>query len=497
MEYVTEPAREIPVWKHVDVVVAGGGPAGLIAAVAAARHGASTVLVERHGFLGGMATAGLVCGFGGVFHDVPPYRQVVKGIPGELIQKMVAAGGCEGNNGRLVWFEPEAMKLAADDLVEESGVTLLLHSYVVAPIVENGAIAGLVVENKDGRQAILANVVIDATGDGDVAARSGAPYEKGDVLQPMTMSFFVRGVRRPIVELEGWPAERAERRSESHELWRRWHRGARMPLHLNLELDTPAVQHKFVGDVGEQGGIIAGPGYTQPREALVAAMREAARRGEIPSFFGPGIVSLDEDEACILTGHVWGDATNAAELSRAEVQGRRDARRFLEFWRDNFQAFRDSEISQTATQIGIRETRRILGEYVLTEEDVLSARLFDDAIALGCWPVDVHEPPKTGAARDPDAPPEGLQKWQAVKVPYGIPYRCLVPRDVDGLLVAGRCISVTRGALGSTRVMGTCMALGQAAGTAAALAVSGHRKPRELDGAALRHVLEKDGAAVR
>jgi flavin-dependent dehydrogenase len=178
MEFITEPERQIPILKRADVVVAGGGPAGLIAAVSAARAGAETVLIERYGFLGGMATAGMVVALGGMNHDAPPHRRVVGGIPFELLERMAAVGGAENHDGWIVQFEPEAFKAVADDLAQEAGVHLLLHSYVTAPIVQDGIVKGLVVENKNGRQAILAHTVIDATGDGDIAARAGVPFDK-------------------------------------------------------------------------------------------------------------------------------------------------------------------------------------------------------------------------------------------------------------------------------------------------------------------------------
>lgn len=492
MEFITEPERQIPILKRADVVVAGGGPAGLIAAVSAARAGAETVLIERHGFLGGMATAGMVVTLGGVNHDAPPHRRVVGGIPFELLERMAAMGGAENHDGWIVQFEPEAFKAVADDLAQEAGVYLLLHSYVTAPIVQAGIVKGLVVENKNGRQAILAHTVIDATGDGDIAARAGVPFDKSASLQPMTMAFKVRGVRRPMVELPGWSAEQAARRQESQDLWRAWRGSAQAPRYLHRGLDIPPVPADILRYPGDE----AGPDKPNPQTntiMMMFEMREAAQRGELPSFFGPGLFGLDEDELTVLCDHVFGDASDAEELTRAEVQGRRDARQFLEFWRAHFDVFRDSELAQTGPHIGIRESRRIVGEYVLTEQDVLAGRIFDDTVALGCWPVDVHGPVREAGQ---EAGAVGMNRWEAVKEPYGIPYRCLVPRGVDNLLVAGRCTSTTSGAFASTRVMGTCMALGQAAGLAAAMAARQQQSPRAMDGVALRQALARHGAIV-
>jgi len=416
--------EEVPVLGEFDVVVAGGGPAGFAAGVAAAREGARTLIVERFNCLGGMGTAGLVLPFmatagteGGVFR--------------ELLRRMEELGGAKGLS-----FDPEAFKFVAQEMALEEGCELLFHTFVERAHVEGGIVKGVFVVNKAGRGLILAKVVVDATGDGDVAASAGAPFEKGDPkdgrLQPLTLRMRFLGVDR---EKEG---------------------GA----------DLGPVKERWEGFKRESG---------------------------IPYWQGldRGFDGLHEGEVYLNPDMVEADGTDPWELTRAEVDGRRKAWAIWRFMRENVPGWEGAWLVDTAIVIGVRETRRILGEYVLTGDDVRSARKFPDGIAKASFFIDIHGPEMAlnfGEWLKRNRVPEG--DW------YEIPYRCLVPRGVDNLLVAGRCISSDREAQGSLRIMPTCMAIGEAAGTAAAICVKRNVKPRELDGKELRGLLKERGADI-
>ena len=436
---LTEPAREIPVVREVEVLVVGGGPAGIGSAVAAARNGARTLLVERYGFLGGMATAGLVRGISGVrIHG----KRVVGGIPWELVLRMEALGGAASDAGSRPGVPPdfpvdaEVLKYVANEMVLEAGAEMRLHTLGVDVVTEEDHIRGIIVESKSGRQAILAQVVVDATGDGDVAARAGVPFDKGRPgqggMQNMTLVMILGGL-------------------DTDQLWKEW-----------------------AGDFDR----------VCQNERLRRLLTEAHERGEVPVFGGPwvrgSVKGVRPGEMYVNVVRQWGDATNVEDLTRAEIDGRRHVMAFVDFFKAHVPELADCRLVQTGTQVGLRETRRIHGDYTLTLDDVLAGGGFPDVIARGAHGVDIH-PPST--AED--------QVYTRLEQDYGISYRCLLARGVDNLLVAGRCISATHEALATSRVMGTCMALGQAAGTAAALAVRAGITPRELDVPELRRTLER------
>jgi ribulose 1,5-bisphosphate synthetase/thiazole synthase len=440
VNFISEPAREIPVAAESDVIVAGGGPSGLVAAVAAARAGAKTLLVERYGFLGGMATAGLITAFARFSNG---RGLVIEGIPLEIVRRLDDMGGLrKGDDPEVhhwLFFDPEVLKHLAIQMVEEAGVELLLHSYISASYVEDGQIKGIVVENKSGRQALLGKVVVDATGDGDVAARAGVPFEKGraedGLMNPMSLFLWMENV--------------------DHEQVQRYH-----------EVDPRDYAHKF------------------PR-----TWARAMEAGEVSAPIG-GLMSCDQTprpgsyQVHVTRVLEWLDATDAQQLTRAQVKAFKQAMEGVAFLQKHIPGFEHAYLSQTAPNIGVRETRRIQGEYILTAEDVLTARKFEDAIARGCYPVDVHNP--KGAGIMFRHVPEGES--------YDIPYRCLVPREIDGLLTAGRCISTTHEAHGSIRVMSHCMAIGHAAGVAAGVAARKRLQPRDLDAGDVRRVLLDQGA---
>jgi hypothetical protein len=453
---VTLPPRQAVLTARPDVLVVGGGPAGIGAALGAARAGAEVVLAEQYGFLGGMATAALVMPWMS-FHTrrpTPPAlgdvglmpgdhgegEPVVGGVHVEIIERLVAAGGAippGPETGYTVPFDPEVYKSVALRVLDEARVQYLLHAF--ASGVTHGDGSGVVFETKSGPVIVQPGAVVDSTGDGDIAAAAGAQYaigRKGDGLtQPMTLMF-------RMVEFEREEFARYVR--ESPEQWR--------AVHGLWELVEEATA---AGDLDLPREDILFFGTTHEREVVVNSSRIT------------GVLGVD-----------------AWDLSRAEMIGRRQVDQISAFLRDYVPGFAKSYVAQTGVQVGVRETRRILGEYVLTAEDVLTARKFDDVIARGTYPVDIHNPTGKGTVLRTVPPGDA----------YDIPLRCLLPRDVEGILTSGRCISGTHEAHSSYRVTPTAMATGQAAGVCAALAAQRHRWPRVVPAADVQAELIRQGA---
>ncbi len=449
---IREQARDVGVVADVDVLVAGGGPAGLCAAVAAARAGASVQLVERNGFAGGMWTAGMVLTLAGYNSWLRPYRRCVAGVAGEWLVRAAALGGAEDNESWVLNSDPETVKLVADELLAESGVRVLYHSWAAAPILEDGRVRGAFIENVDGRSAVRARVTVDCTGNGDLLARSGVAWEKARALQPMTAAF-----RLAYVQPQGRIDPEA-------------------PVRIPIGPEPVLLKDPLASQYASRRLDV-----TCDRDRIKAA-RE---RGEIPAYGGPWFGGLEKDIVWVNGTRIYGDASDAADLSRSEIEGRRSVAALVRYFRAELPGFERARLLQTGSHIGVRETRRMVGRYVLTGDDVRACRAFDDSIAVGCWPIDVH--PSQGEV--------GVHAMY-VPLPYRIPYRSLAPREVGGLLAAGRCISVDRQALGTARVGATCAAVGQAAGAAAALAARGSGDPRELDPAAVRSLLASQGAII-
>ena len=416
---------------RTDVLVCGGGCAGLAAALSSARNGAKTLLVERAGFSGGIITAVGLPYFDGLI-DKFSGRFVVKGIPLELLTAMggVKPGAkhiddCRADLVTKYWSSvlipsTEEFKLLADRLIqrEQENLRVLYHSMACGAEVQGERLEAVTVANKDGLTRIEAKQVIDCTGDADIAVWSGCQVEITQPLMPMTMHFRIGNVI-PVKE-------------------------------------TQALA----------------------KEALI----ESRRRGDLPEFYGPGLIfAFAKDEAYIHATRVPGDPTNAADLTRAEIQGRKDAWTIFNAWKAKVPGFSESYLISSGPYIGIRESRRLVGEQVLKVEDLRNNTRHPDAIATGCWFLDIHPPvtttdkPFTGSAFQPK--------------PYDISYRTMVSKTVLNLLVAGRCHSASKEAASSSRVTVTAMALGEAAGCAAAMAVRDHALVGRLDGQNVRRQL--------
>lgn len=447
------------------VIVTGAGPAGIVAAIAAAREGAQTTLFEQNGFVGGVAGMGL--GLQG-FYDTSA-RRVIDGIPWEIVRRMVDRGLCaimrnddDPNDpfylSRYIRFNPELFKRTATEMLLEAGVNVVARSMVTNVVREGDRVAGVVIENKSGSSQLLADCLVDCTGDGDLAARAGAEHQvgrRGDgVMQPMTMLFFLSHVNVPRAEQHGvltrqpWNVVEPERLIGKVNSYR-------------LDL-TPWV------------------------EQLFQAIPEVPRiTGTNFHDYGNGIFHTGN---FIHISHL--DGSNGDQLAKAETVGRTVVWRLVEFLQRNVPGFEDVNLVQIATHVGVRETRRIHGHYYLTVEDTRKARQFADNVAQCGNLMDIHDT----HASDYVKLTAGTQIDGGLS--FGMPYRCLVPKGVDGLLLAGRCVSGSREAQSSFRVMGTCMAMGQAAGTAAAMAALAGTEPRLIDPQALRARLVKVGVIV-
>ena len=439
---VWEEAREIPVAGEFDVIVAGGGPSGMGAAVGAARQGAKTLLVERNGFLGGVATATMMTTLNCPIENMSGYAR-------DFVGRLIEEGGAWA--GATIPFDPEKWKDLAFDEMERVGVNLLLYTWFADAVVQDGRVKGIVVENKSGRQALLAKVTVDCTGDADVAVRAGAEYVKGrerdGKMRPMTILFRMGGVDLPtLVDYA---------RAHPDEF-------TRDPNFQILDL---------------AGGVVRLSGFFKHvEEALVKG--ELAKEITYVRFEG---VNVERGTVFVNTTRVYGvDGTNAWDLTKAELQARRQMRQLVPFIRNYIPGCRNAYVIDASSSIGVRETRRIRGSHVLTEEDIAAHKTYEDTVAK-IWRfhaagADWHSP--DGGEGSPDNP-----TYRTAVTPlnwYEIPYRVFVPNGVDGVLVAGRTLSQTQEADMWTRGMFVCLNTGQIAGTAAALAAAAGLTPREL-----------------
>ena len=451
--------------RDFDVVVIGGGPAGSVAAVAAAREGARVACVERYGFLGGTLTAAMVAPIMG-FHAGP--RQVVQGIPQEIVARLQTLGASPGHVPdpidfcyTVTPFDYEGLKRVLLELAVGAGVDLWLHTVFIEARADDGVVQAVRVWQKDGIKEIRAPVFIDASGDGDLSVSAGAQAEIGRPEdhrpQPMTLMFRLGGVEWDAVmdHLERHPDEIQHGQGLHDRIEIRWLRG--LPSRGFAGFGAMVREARARGE------------WTIPRDRLLVF--EGVRPGE-------AVVNTTRvlNRLGIL-GH---------DLAHAEVEGRQQAYAVADFLTRRVPGFSGAYLLETPAQIGVRETRRVVGDYTLTADDVLSARKFDDAIACGAYPIDIHDPTseRLVAKRLPDGEY------------YTIPYRCLLPRGGQNWLVAGRCISSTHEAFAAFRVSAIVMAIAQAAGTAAAMAVRNEVSPRAIDAQKLRAVLRDRGAFV-
>ncbi|ANV99146.1 FAD-dependent oxidoreductase [Bradyrhizobium icense] len=439
---ITEPARKIPLYGEYEVAVLGGGPAGIAAAVAAARAGRRTLLIERYGFLGGMGTAAGVTNFCGLHANVHgEMRRVVQGIASELLARIDRLDGLNAPHlilGKILAqaYDTAAYKIAADDLLAAHKVDVLFHALGAGIVMEDEKrIHALMVETKAGRQAVRAGIFIDCSGDGDLAAWAGAPFEVGDnagsMLYPSMM-----------LRLNGIDPAKAG------EAWR--------TIPALMEKAEAAGTHRF------------------PRKSAIVRPQRSGIEWRV------NFTQLAREDGTAISG------IDPDQMTRGEIEGRRQAVQAFEFLR-TVPGFEKSYIVDLPPQLGIRETRRVVGGYMLSGEDVLGCALFDDSIGVNGWPMEQHVAGDVVFKFPPIPESRGFNE---------LPYRMLVPESVDNLLMAGRCASMTHEGQSAARVSGACFAMGEAAGLAAALALSGNTIPRDIAVEKLQQMLKQQGAFI-
>lgn len=451
---ITEPAREIQVRKEVDVLVVGGGPSGITAALAAVEDGLNVLLLESRSFLGGNMTIGLpILGFLG-----QKGNQIIKGIPQKFIDRLKAVDASSEHRPcplhmSLTLVEPEAVKTVALEMLQEAGVEVMFYTFCSDAITEGDELKGIIIESKAGREAILAKTIIDCTGDADVAYRSGVPCEYGNEVggvQPPTLMFCLGGVDTE-----------------------------------KLRLSISEEPRTYLTD------FIPAEYFGQNNQFIVVGLRsliqKAAEEGlHLPVERTIIITGLRKGEAWINMTRINGvNGTDPESLSYGETEGRRQIHDIQKYLIDYVPGFENAYFLKTAPFVGIRETRRINGQYTMTQEDILGCRHFEDAIAVASYPLDIHHPDGGGCTLT----------WCGDC--YDIPFRSLIPQKVKNLIVAGRSISTTHEAMSAIRVMAPCMAMGEAAGRAAKMAVRNGVSVGEISVEQLQEELVESGAFLR
>ena len=431
---------------NTDILVVGGGAAGISAAISAARNGAKTILVEYNGFLGGISATLPWLGF----HD-REYRQVVKGLSHEIVQKLYDMGAStnyifDPKCSSFVSIDSHSWKCLAIEMANDAGVKIMLHTHVVDVIREGNEIKGVVVEHKTGRQNIYAKVTIDCSGDGDVAYKGGVSWEKGrtedGLVQAPTLVFRLGGIDSTnfinIVKDEVYN-------------YREWLK------------PYPLLMKKTISNIEQNYSFIIG--------GLAALIIKARGAGDfdLPQTRIVGVKSHRPDQLTLVTTRVLGlDPTNVDSVSNAYVKLYDQIPQLVKFFQKYVPGCDNSYLLEIAPMLGIRESRRIMGDYILNADDLIIGKVFEDAIAMGGYHIDIHRPKGTWV------------ESHNVRA-YTIPLRSLIAKGVNGLLMAGKCISATHEAIASTRVIPICMAQGEAAGTAAALAIKSDINVRQLN----------------
>lgn len=430
-------SKEVPVAGNYDVVVCGGGPAGIIAAIASARQGARTAIIEQYGFLGGMATAGMVTPISVFTYN---NEKVIGGIPWEFIERLEEMGGglIEKPLGNVA-FEFESYKLCAQRMILEAGVDMYMHSYLSGcHSDDSGRINAVFIENKNGTEALKAKCFIDCTGDADLAAFMNVPMQpmEGKPLQPLSSYFML----------------------------------------VNVDTSSPMIQEAVHHNKQGQNC------HCLPvRERLL----ELKEKLGIPEFGGPWFcTTLQPGVVTVNMTRTAGDACDNRDFTKGECELREQAFKMAEVLKENFEEFKNSHLSAVAVHGGIRETRRIKGIHTITAEEYVNAYKFEDSISRGAHPIDIHV--ANGAE----------QNITFLETPAYVPYRSLVAEGFPNLIVAGRCLSADKTAFASLRVQASCMGTGQAAGVAAAMSAAQQKAVWEIDVDELISTLKEIGAVI-
>ena len=450
---ISEKAREIEVIKEVDVLIVGGGTAGSVATIASARQGVKTLVVESFGFLGGSVSAGLVTP---MMQNHINKKPLNKGIGEEINQRLLKEGNIDNwEQDASYWINPELNKYVLEDICLESGAEILYYTNFSEPILEDNKIIGVIVENKAGRKAIIAKRVIDATGDADVAFKAGVPCESGRLKDGLNQAMSVRFIMGNVnlKKLSDFLIS--------------------IDPENKFEINYPLVHAAFTSGGDWPLNEIA-------RKAIKDGILEEEDEDYFQLFSIPGREGEITFNCPRISNRVKG--TDPFDLTNAQIVGKKKIRRLIKFCKKYLPGFENAHIILTAPMVGVRETRRIVGEYVLTVDDIKNYRKFEDGIARNNYPIDIHKPKRED---NQSVTFEEISK----KDYHEIPYRCLVPKIIDNLLVAGRCISATFEAQSSIRIQPNCRAFGEAAGLAAALSIKENASPRNFDGKKLKQII--------